>query len=63
MQIYKINFTLLTFFPLLIHIFYGRSLKGRAEYRETEVQTDRQTNRQTICVSYAKELANRQKYK
>jgi len=31
-------------------IFYGRGLKGRAGCRQTEVQTDRQT----ISVSYAK---------
>jgi len=37
MLIYKIIF-------LLIHIFYGRGLKGRDGCRQTEVHTDRQTN-------------------
>jgi len=30
-------------FSLLIYIFYGRGLKGRAGCRQTEVQTDKQT--------------------
>jgi len=34
MLIYKINFS------LLIYIFCGRGLKGRAGCRQTEVQTD-----------------------
>jgi len=47
MLIYKINFSLLTLFSLLIYIFCGRGLKGRAGYRQTEVQADKQTNKQT----------------
>jgi len=50
MEIYKINFSLLTFF-----LTYLSRLKGRAECRQTEVQT----NKQTISVSCAKELANK----
>jgi len=61
MLIYKINFSLLTLLSLLIYIFCGRGLKGRAGCRQTEVQTDKQTNRQTISRGYAKELANRLK--
>jgi len=34
---------LLTLFSLLIYIFCGRGLKGRAGCRQTEVQTDRQS--------------------
>jgi len=52
MLIYKINFSLLTFFSILINIFCGRGLKGRAGCRQTEVQTKSR--------AYAKELANRQ---
>jgi len=37
-------FSLLTLFSLLIYIFGGRGLKGRAGCRQTEVQTDRQTD-------------------
>jgi len=39
MLIYKINFSLLTLFSLLIYTFCGRGLKGRAGCRQTEVQT------------------------
>jgi len=60
MQIYKINFSLLTLFSLLIYIYCGRGLKGCAGCRQTEVQTNKQTNKQTISRGYAKELANRQ---
>jgi len=55
MQIYKIIFSFTYFFSILIYIFYGRGLRGRSRCRQTEVQTDKQT----ISVSYAKELANR----
>jgi len=51
MLIYKINFSLLTLFSLLIYIFGGRGLKGRAECRQTEVQTKRQTDKQTDDLS------------
>jgi len=34
MLIYKINFSLLTFFSLLIYIFCGRNLKGRAPEKD-----------------------------
>jgi len=44
MLIYKINFSLLTLFSLLIYIVGGRGLKGRAGCRQAEVQTDRQTD-------------------
>jgi len=47
MLIYKINFSLLTLFSLLIYIFCWRGLKGRAGCRQTEVQTDKQTDKQT----------------
>jgi len=59
MLICKINFSLLTLFSLLIYIVCGRGLKGRARCRQIEVQTDRQT----MFRGYAKELANRQKYR
>jgi len=59
MLIYKINLSLLTLFSLFIYIFGGRGLKGRAGCRRTELQTNKQTNRQTISRGYAKELANR----
>jgi len=34
MLIYKINFSLLTLFSLLIYIFCGRGLKGRAPEKD-----------------------------
>jgi len=40
MLIYKINFSLLTFFLTYLY-FCGRGLKGRAGCKQTEVQTDR----------------------
>jgi len=42
MLIYKIHFSLLTLFSLLIYIFCGRGLKGRAGCRlpKTVAQTD-----------------------
>jgi len=48
MLIYKINFSLLTLFSLLIYIFGGRGLKGRAGFRQTDIQTDRQTDRRSL---------------
>jgi len=41
-------FSLLTLFSLLIYIFCGRGLKGRAGCRQTEVQTDKQTDRRSL---------------
>jgi len=37
MLIYEINFSLFTLFSLLIYMFGGRGLKGRAGCRQTEV--------------------------
>jgi len=52
MLIYKINFSLLTLFSLLIYIFGGRGLMGRSGCRQTEVQTDKVSD-------LRQELANR----
>jgi len=46
--IYKINFSLLSSFSLLIYIYCGRGLKGRAGCRQTEVQTNKQTDRRSL---------------
>jgi len=48
MLIYTINFSLLTLFFLLIYIFCGRGLTGRAGCRQTEVQTNKQTDRRSL---------------
>jgi len=45
MLVYKINFSLLNLFSLLIYIFGGRGLKGRAGCRQTEVRADKQTDK------------------
>jgi len=44
-RVMSINLVLLTLFSLLIYIFGGRDLKGRAGRRQTEVQTNKQTDR------------------
>jgi len=54
MQIYKIIFSLLTFFPYLI-TFLWAWLKGAC--RQTEVQTNKQTNRRSLA---DKQTKNRQ---
>jgi len=51
MLIYKIIFS------LLLYIFYGRGLKGRAGYRPTDVQTNIQTDEVS---DLRQELANKQ---
>jgi len=56
MLIYKINFSLLTLFSLLTYIFGWRGLKGRAGCRQTEVQSDRQTDEVS---DLRQQLANR----
>jgi len=52
MLIYKINFFLLTLFSVLIYIFCGRALQGRAGCRQTEVQTNRQTKSRTYAKNW-----------
>jgi len=57
MQIYKIIFSLRTFFLTQLYFVWAWPKKA------CRMQTDRKTEGQTISWSYAKELANRNTYR